>query len=91
MGFADTARQFSQTRIRIEGNTDSVGSPQANRKLSYARADSVANYLVNKYGFDRRRFVIVGNGENAPVSGCEANDTEECRAKNRRTEFLLLN
>lgn len=91
MGFADTARQFSQTRIRIEGNTDSVGSAEANRKLSYARANSVANFLVEKYGFDRRRFVIVGNGEDKPVTGCEANDTEECRARNRRTEFSLLN
>ena len=91
MGFADTARQFSQTRIRIEGNTDSIGTSQANRKLSYARADSVANYLANKYGFDRRRFVIVGNGADAPVPGCESNDTEECRGKNRRTEFSLLN
>ncbi len=91
MGFADTARQFSQTRIRIEGNTDSVGSVEANRKLSYARANSVANFLVEKYGFDRRRFVIVGNGEDKPVTGCEANDTEECRARNRRTEFSLLN
>lgn len=91
MGFADTARQFSQTRIRIEGNTDSVGSAQANRRLSYARANSVANFLAEKYGFDRQRFVIVGNGADKPVPGCEANDTEECRAKNRRTEFSLLN
>jgi NitT/TauT family transport system substrate-binding protein len=91
MGFADTARQFSQTRIRIEGNTDSIGSAETNKRLSYARANSVANYLVEKYGFDRRRFVIVGNGADAPVPGCEANDTEDCRAKNRRTEFSLLN
>jgi len=33
----------------------------------------------------------VGNGADKPVPGCEANDTEECRAKNRRTEFSLLN
>jgi NitT/TauT family transport system substrate-binding protein len=91
MGFADTARQFSQTRIRIEGNTDSIGSAQSNRRLSYARAESVANYLAEKYGFDRRRFVIVGNGAERPVPGCESNDTDECRAKNRRTEFSLLN
>jgi NitT/TauT family transport system substrate-binding protein len=90
MNFADTAKQFSQSRIRVEGNTDNVGSYAMNKKLSYARARSVVSYLVEKYGFDRQRFVIVGNGPDNPAPGCEANDTADCRAKNRRTEFSLL-
>lgn len=90
MAMGNTSREFGNTRIRIEGNTDSVGSHDSNMKLSNARARSVANYLVQKYHFDPNRFVIVGHGPDNPVSGCETNATDECRARNRRTEFHLL-
>jgi len=88
--FANTAKEFRETRVRIEGNTDNVGSAAYNVKLSNARARAVAVYLAAKYGFDPNRFVIVGHGYDNPVPGCEKNATEECRAKNRRTEFALL-
>jgi len=48
----------------------------------------VADYLVSKYGFDSHRFVVVGNGPRKPVA---SNDTESGRARNRRTDFELLN
>lgn len=93
MEFADTAKQFSRSRIRIEGNTDNVGTMVGVRDvqgilLSQKRANSVADYLVSKYGFDRKRFVIVGNG---PYHEAADNNTAEGRAMNRRTEFFLLN
>jgi NitT/TauT family transport system substrate-binding protein len=88
--FANTAKEFRETRVRIEGNTDNVGSAAYNVKLSNARARSVAVYLAAKYGFDPNRFVIRGHGFDNPVPGCEKNATEECRAKNRRTEFALI-
>lgn len=84
---ASIAKEFGQARIRVEGNTDNVGSPSANRALSERRAKSVVDHLVGTYGFDRNRFVIVGNGSEDPVAD---NGTEEGRAKNRRTEFELL-
>lgn len=87
MFFSNTAREFAGARIRIEGNTDSIGSRDSNVKLSWRRANAVANYLVNKYGFDRNRFVIIGNGPDKPVAD---NNTDEGRAKNRRTDFALL-
>lgn len=89
--FGDISRQFQQARVRIEGNTDNIGSYETNKRLSFARANSVAKYLIDKYGFDKRRFIIIGNGPDKPVDGCEDNNTNECRAKNRRTEFSLLN
>ena len=89
--FADVARAFSNARVRIEGNTDNVGSPALNKKLSLQRAESVARYLQTQYNMSRNRFVIVGNGPNSPVKGCESNATAECKAKNRRTEFQLIN
>jgi NitT/TauT family transport system substrate-binding protein len=87
MFFANTAKEFGSARIRIEGNTDSVGSRTSNMRLSLARANSVANYLAEKYGFDRNRFIIIGNGPDKPIA---SNDTPEGRAQNRRTEFELV-
>ncbi len=87
---ADIAKSFANTRVRIEGNTDNVGARNFNVELSRKRAQSVADYLVNTYKMDRNRFVIVGNGPDNPVPGCESNATEDCRAKNRRTEFQLI-
>lgn len=85
--FLDIAKSFGNARIRIEGNTDNVGSEATNRALSKRRAQAVVDYLVREHRFDANRFVIVGNGPDKPVA---TNDTEEGKAKNRRTEFQLL-
>jgi len=81
------AVEFAGMRVRIEGNTDNVGAADMNRELSRKRAKSVADFLVKTYNFDPNRFIIVGNGPDKPVA---ANNTEEGRAANRRTEFQLL-
>lgn len=79
--------EFAGMKVRIEGNTDNVGSADMNRELSQKRAKSVADYLVKTYNFDPNRFIIVGNGPDKPVAD---NNTEEGKAANRRTEFQLL-
>lgn len=88
--FADIAKSFGNVKVRVEGNTDNVGQRQMNMNLSQKRAKAVADYLINAYNMDRNRFVIVGNGPDKPVPGCESNATPECKAKNRRTEFQLI-
>lgn len=88
--FSDVARSFANARVRIEGNTDNVGSRQMNMDLSRKRAQSVADYLVKEYGIDRNRFIIIGNGPDKPVAGCEQNQNEDCKARNRRTDFQLI-
>ena len=85
--FLDIAKSFANSRIRIEGNTDNVGSAILNKRLSEKRAKAVADYLVNEHRFDANRFVIVGNGLDKPVSD---NTSADGRAKNRRTDFELL-
>lgn len=85
--FVDIAKQFSYAKIRIEGNTDNTGSDAINIPLSKKRAQAVADYLVSQYGFDRNRFVIVGNGSTKPVAD---NTSTDGKAKNRRTDFELL-
>ena len=85
--FVDDARAFSNSRIRIEGNTDATGSRSANISLSKARAQSVVNYLVREKGMDPNRFIVVGNGPDKPLC---TDATAGCFAKNRRTDFQIL-
>lgn len=85
--FAGIAKSMAGYRIRVEGNTDNVGSVSANRALSLKRAQSVKTYLVQTYSFDPNRFIIVGNGPDSPVAD---NNTEEGKAQNRRTDFELI-
>ena len=88
--FAETAKIFGNSKIRIEGNTDNVGSRGMNIELSKKRAQSVADYLKTEYRMDPNRFVIKGNGPDKPVPGCEQNQDDTCKAKNRRTDFQLI-
>jgi NitT/TauT family transport system substrate-binding protein len=88
--FTPIAKAFANARIRIEGNTDNVGSTSSNIALSKKRAQSVADYLIDEYGMPRNRFIIIGNGPNKPVEGCERNQSADCKARNRRTDFELV-
>lgn len=73
-------------QIGIEGHTDNVGSDEFNLILSENRAKAVYNYLVNN-GIDANRLQYKGFGESSPIA---TNETEEGRAMNRRTEFVIL-
>ncbi|HLK27031.1 MAG TPA: phosphate ABC transporter substrate-binding/OmpA family protein [Puia sp.] len=86
----ELAQGFAGAYIRVEGNTDNVGTAALNDKLSMSRAVSVVNYLVNEHKFEQNRFIVVGNGSKKPVAGCEANQDDACKAKNRRTEFQFI-
>jgi outer membrane protein OmpA-like peptidoglycan-associated protein/ABC-type nitrate/sulfonate/bicarbonate transport system substrate-binding protein len=72
--------------IRVEGNTDAVGDPEWNRKLSRRRAQSIVDYLISR-GIDPARLVAKGNGSSQPVA---SNKTPEGRARNRRTDILFI-
>ena len=82
----DLAATFGSAYLRVSGNTDNVGARDANVRLSRARADAVAQYLMTK-GFERNKFDVVGNGPDKPVTG---NDSDAGRAKNRRTDFEVI-
>ncbi|MDQ3141586.1 MAG: phosphate ABC transporter substrate-binding/OmpA family protein [Bacteroidota bacterium] len=85
--FIEIAKAFANSRIRIEGNTDNVGSKEVNVSLSKKRAQSVVDYLVQSHKMNKNRFVVIGNGPDNPL---ESNDTDTGRAKNRRTDFELI-
>ena len=85
--FAKTLAMFQNAFVQVEGNTDNVGNRTANVTLSKSRAEAVIAYLVERYRFDRSRFVAIGNGPDRPVAD---NQTNEGREQNRRTDFKLI-
>lgn len=78
--------QFPEYYLIIDANTDSVGSNDSNLQLSKNRATEVKKYLVQK-GVNENRIIARGWGEDRPIVANEI--TEEDKAKNRRTEFVL--
>ncbi len=80
---------FPNMIIEIRGHTDSLnstGDPEYNIKLSQKRADAVKKALV-KRGIAPDRIIAKGYGETMPVAD---NSTDEGRALNRRTEFVII-
>jgi outer membrane protein OmpA-like peptidoglycan-associated protein len=77
--------QDPSKKIVVEGHTDSVGSDDANMKLSQARADSVREYLVSQC-VQPDRISAVGRGESQPIAD---NKTPDGRANNRRVEIVI--
>lgn len=72
--------------IEIGGHTDNQGSAEYNKTLSEDRAKAVYDYLVEK-GIEITRLAYKGYSFDKPI---DSNDTEEGRANNRRTEFIIL-
>ncbi len=77
---------FPESRVRVEGHTDSHGTDAANLKLSSERAQAVRQYLVANMGMDISRIEAVGYGESRPVA---TNETAEGRARNRRIDVVI--
>jgi outer membrane protein OmpA-like peptidoglycan-associated protein len=72
--------------IEIGGHTDNTGTDSHNIMLSGRRAEESMNYLASK-GITSERISSKGYGMDEPVA---SNDTEEGKAKNRRTELKIL-
>jgi len=84
--FADWLKNNVDLQIEIQGHTDDVGSDDDNQALSMDRAFSVMEYLLNS-GIAKERLSFKGYGESMPKF---SNFTDEGRAKNRRTDFLIF-
>lgn len=84
--FVDIALQFSNARIRVEGNTDNTGNYNSNMTLSKARAQAVVNYLVDEYHMNRNRFIVVGNGPKHAI----ADHVDGANENYRTTDFQLI-
>ncbi len=78
--------QYPETKIVVNGYTDSTGDYLYNKELSERRALSVRSYFISQ-GIASNRIVAVGYGEEMPV---RSNATAEGRRANRRVEVKIM-
>ncbi len=86
LGQALSTPTLAAYHFRIEGHTDTVGSPDQNKSLSERRAEAVVGYLTSKYQIDASRLQAIGMGEDG-LAVSTPNNTPE--ARNRRV--LVVN
>lgn len=75
----DTRQGLKVERIRVVGHTDRLGKPESNKRLSLARADTVAEYILS------HGLIIpietIGRGSEDPV-------TRGCKGKKRTAKLV---
>ncbi|MBK9249929.1 MAG: OmpA family protein [Ignavibacteria bacterium] len=79
-------QRYPRLWLEIQGHTDNIGTEEFNQKLSEARATSVMDELL-KRGIEPKRLRTHGFGYSSPLV---PNDSDENRALNRRTQFVVL-
>ena len=72
--------------VELRSHTDLRGSDTLNNRLSFDRAQSCVDYLVEK-GVEESRLSTKGFGEDNPKA---SNDTRNGRITNRRVEFKVV-
>lgn len=84
---AEILNAYPDLKIKLGGYTDNSGNEESNQKLSNLRAQTAKLKLL-ELGISADRIEAEGYGSQHPV--CEANDTDECKAKNRRIDVRVL-
>jgi peptidoglycan-associated lipoprotein len=82
----DALERNPSIRVRVEGNADDSGSDEYNMALSQRRGAVVHRYLTDR-GVNGSRLQVVSFGEEKPA--CTVSRDDDCRAKNRRDEFVI--
>lgn len=85
---AEILNAYPSVKIKLGGYTDNTGSDETNMRLSNLRAQSAKLKLL-EMGIAADRIEAEGYGAEHPV--CEANDTDECKAQNRRIDVHVVN
>ncbi|MDR2835576.1 MAG: OmpA family protein [Bacteroidales bacterium] len=82
----DILNKYPKMKIEISGHTDNKGSAEYNKNLSYERAKTIVNYLIEKE-ISKDRLSYEGYGFEQPIA---TNETDEGRQINRRVEFKII-
>lgn len=85
MRVVDMMTANPELSILLRGYTDAAGGESYNMELSQQRAEVVAQFLVTQ-GISEKRVRAKGYGERNALSD---NNTEEGKARNRRTELVI--
>ena len=85
-------KKYPSLNIEVGSHADARGTDSYNMALSERRAASTLEYLVN-HGIERDRLTSKGYGETMPLNDCTkpTGCTNEQYAKNRRSEFTIMN
>ena len=83
---AEMLKKAADSKIRIEGNCDELGSDDYNLALGEKRADSALKYLQG-LGVPAARLSAISYGKEKPAV---AGHDEAARAKNRRDDFVVV-
>ncbi len=90
---AQITRLKAIERVRIVGHTDRLGGDDSNRRLSLARASTIAATLAAR-GVPAAAMSVEGRGAADAIAGCENSaaraHTIACLAPNRRVEIEVL-
>lgn len=85
----DAIATFPDSKVVVEGYTDSFGGDASNLKLSQERSDAVTTYLkANMPTLNSGNISSIGYGENNPIAN---NETMDGRSKNRRIDIIIKN
>ncbi len=87
LNLVELLNAYPTMKIKLGGYTDYSGNEESNQKLSNLRAQTAKLKLL-ELGVGGDRVEAEGYGSQHPV--CEADDTEECMAKNRRIDVRVL-
>lgn len=87
LGKALTHPTLASAHFRIEGHTDTVGSRSYNKALSERRADSVVEYLFQRFGVRPTRLQALGVGEDGLLVATPEQTPEP---RNRRVHIVNL-
>lgn len=79
--------QSPDLRLEVVGHTDATGSEDVNLRISLERAETVRQYLINRFGVLPEQLTARGVGSAEPLV---SNQTANARALNRRVELRVL-
>ncbi|MDR0779940.1 MAG: OmpA family protein [Pseudomonadales bacterium] len=80
---AEWLNRYPNVTVRIEGNTDEIGTREYNLALGERRANAVRAYLMSK-GIAQARFYTVSYGEERPI------EQPGSAARNRNARTVVI-
>lgn len=83
---AEWLKSHPAEKVRIEGNCDERGTTEYNQALGQRRARNAKKYLTD-LGVSSARMALLSYGKEKPAC---TESTEECRQKNRRDDFVVV-
>jgi outer membrane protein OmpA-like peptidoglycan-associated protein len=87
---AESLRHYPNFRILVKGHSGVSGDPDANRRLSLERAESVARYLQVTYNMDENRLRVVGLGGAQPLPRLTDESERTYAYRLPRVEIVLV-